>query len=91
MGFLKNLFGGGTATSSADFLNFTVRCDRCGETIEGKVNLNNDLSLADEGGYLVRKVLSGSGRCFQQIEVVLKFNASRQVSDRQISGGSFVD
>jgi hypothetical protein len=91
MGLLKNLFGSGTPSSSPDFYTFTVRCDRCGETIEGKVNMNNDLSLDDEGGYFVRKVLIGSGRCFQQIEVTLKFDASRRLIDKQVSGGKFVE
>jgi hypothetical protein len=91
MGFLKKLFSGGATSSSSDFFTFNVRCDRCGETIEGKVNLNNDLSLDDEGGYHVRKVLMGSGRCFQRIEVTLKFDATRQLSDKQVSGGKFVE
>ena len=92
MGFLKKLFGGGALSSSnSDFYTFSVHCDRCGEIIEGKVNLNNDLSLDDEGGYNVRKVLMGSGHCFQQIEVTLKFNASRQLQEKQISGGKIVE
>ena len=90
MGFLKKLFGGGTSSSS-DFYTFTVRCDRCGETIEGKVNLNNELSLDDEGRYRVRKVLMGSGLCFQQIEVQLNFDAAKQLQDKQISGGKFME
>jgi len=91
MGFLKKLFGGGTTTTSSDFYTFDVVCDRCGETIQGKVNLSNDLSLNDEGGYRVRKILIGGGRCFQQIEVVLKFDVSRHVQDQQVSGGKFVE
>jgi len=91
MGFLKKLFGGGTTSSSSDFYTFNVVCDRCGETIQGKVNMSNDLSLDDEGRYHVRKVLMGGRRCFQQIEVVLKFDASRQVQDQQVSGGKFVE
>ena len=90
MGFLKKLFGGDTSSSS-DFYTFTVRCDRCGETIEGKVNLSNDLSLDDEGGYRVRKVLIGSGRCFQQIEIHFNFDTAKQLQDKQISGGKFVE
>ena len=89
MGFFKKLFGGGTASSS-DFYTFEVVCDRCGETIQGKVDLSTDLSLDDEGGYHVRKVLMGGKRCFQQIEVILKFDASRQVQDQQVNGGKFV-
>jgi len=91
MGFLKNLFGGGASSSSSDFYTFSVICDRCGETVSGKVNLNNDLSLSDEGGYHVRKVLMGSGRCFQQIEVEFRFSPDKEVTDKQIKGGKFVE
>jgi len=91
MGFLKNLFGGGGTSAGSDFFPFSVSCDRCGETIEGKVNMSNDLSLDDEGGYHVRKVMMGSGRCFQQIEVKLRFDSSRKLLDRQINGGKFLE
>ena len=90
MGFLKKLFGGG-GSSSGEFYNFSVVCDRCAETIDGRINLSNDLSLDDEGGYFVRKVLMGSGRCFQQVEATFRFDASRQLLDKQISGGTFVE
>ena len=91
MGFLKKIFSGSTTSSSSDFYTFSVSCDRCGETIQGKVNLSNDLSLDDEGGYHVRKVLMGSGHCFQQIEVAFKFDASRGLREKEISGGRFVE
>lgn len=91
MGFLKNLFAGGTSSSGSGFYTFSVACDRCGETIAGKVNLNNDLSLSDDGGYHVRKVLMGAGRCFQQIEVVLNFDGSKNLIEKKISGGKFVE
>ena len=91
MGFLKKLFGGGTASSGSDFYTFTVKCDHCGEIIEGKINMSNDLSLADEGGYFVRKVLIGNQHCFQQIEATFNFDASRGLQEKQISGGTFVE
>jgi hypothetical protein len=91
MGFLKKLFGSGTASSSSDFYPFSVRCGRCGETIEGRVNLANDLSMDDVSGYLVRKVLMGSGRCFQQIEVTLHYDFARNLQEKEISGGKFVE
>jgi len=91
MGFLKKIFSGRTTSSSSDFYTFNVSCDRCGDTIEGKVNLSNDLSHDDEGGYHVRKVLMGSGHCFQQIEVTFKFDASRSLREKGISGGKFVE
>jgi len=91
MGFLKKLFGSGDTSLSSEFYTFNVRCDRCGETIEGRVNLANDLSTDDEGGYRVRKVLIGSGRCFQQIEVTVRYDAARQLQEKLISGGKFVE
>jgi hypothetical protein len=91
MGFLKKLFGRRSASSTSDFYIFNVRCDRCGEHIEGRVNLSNDLSMDDDGGYLVRKVLMGSERCFQQVEVTLRYNSARQLLEKEISGGKFVE
>jgi hypothetical protein len=90
MGFLKKLFGGGSSTG-ADFYTFNVSCNRCGETIAGRVNMSNDLSRDEEGGYHVRKVLIGGRRCFQQVEVILKFDASRKLLDAQVSGGKLVE
>lgn len=91
MGFLKKLFGGGPASPGSDFYTFNVRCNRCGEAIEGKVNLANDLSIDDEGGYVARKVLMGSGHCFQQIEVILHYDAEKKLQEREINGGKFVE
>ena len=47
MSFLKKLFSGSAKPSSSLF-TFTVKCNRCGETIEGHVNLSNDLSAEYE-------------------------------------------
>ncbi len=94
MNFLKNLFGGPASPSPANFYSFAVKCNRCGETIEGRINLSNDLSVDYEDGqesYFVRKVLMGSGHCFQQIEIELKFGASRKVIEKQANGGTFME
>jgi hypothetical protein len=91
MGFLQKIFGSGTSSSNSHFYVFNVRCDRCGEVIEGRINLDNDLSMDDGGGYRVRKVLMGSERCFQQIEVVLHYDAARNLQEKEISGGKFVN
>jgi hypothetical protein len=99
MGFLKNLAkiftsGGGSATPT---YTFSVTCNRCGEMLEGRVNLHNDLSLDyDEAGtpsYVCRKVLMGSGEkhCFQQVEVTLTFDTDRKLASQEISGGKFVE
>ena len=93
MGFLKNLFGGGSAKPDKRFYVFHVRCNRCGEIIEGRVDLDNDLSLEyedDHPAYFVRKGLIGSGRCFQQVEVEMKFTANRELIEQHVEGGTFV-
>lgn len=94
MGFLKKLFGGGTAKSEKRYYTFNVKCNRCGEVIEGRVDLDNDLSLDYEGDgtvYFVRKGLVGNNRCFQQIEVEMKFNPARTLIEQQAQGGAFVE
>jgi hypothetical protein len=93
MGFLKNLFGGGdSAKSDNRYYVFQVKCNRCGEVIEGRLDLDNDLSPDYDGDstvYFVRKGLIGQNRCFQQIEVEMKFNSSRELLEQQVTGGQF--
>jgi hypothetical protein len=94
MGFLKKLFGGDPAKPEKRYYTFHVKCNRCGEVIEGRVDLDNDLSLEYEGDstvYFVRKGLIGDNRCFQQIEVELKFTPSRELIERHVQGGVFVE
>lgn len=92
MNFLKKLFSGTPAAPPKRYYTFNVKCNRCGEVIEGRVDLDNDVSLNDEGdGYIVRKGLIGANRCFQQIEVELTFNSGRQLQEKTITGGTFVD
>jgi hypothetical protein len=92
MGFLKNLFSGTPAKSDKHYYTFHVKCKRCGEIIEGRVDLDNDLSMQDEGdGFIVRKGLVGGNRCFQQIEVEMNFTSTRELIDQQVQGGTFVE
>jgi len=92
MGFLKKLFNPELPKPEKHYYTFQVKCKRCGEIIEGRVDMDNDLSLNDEGnGYIVRKGLMGGNRCFQQIEVELNFDSSRQVQEKTITGGTFVE
>jgi len=94
MGFLKNLFNGTPAKPEKRYFVFKVKCNRCGEIIEGRLDLDNDLSLEYEGDravYFVRKGLMGSSRCFQQIEVELKFTSSRELIEQQAQGGKVVE
>lgn len=94
MNFLKKLFPSAPAQPASKFYAFTVKCDRCGETIAGRINLANDLSVDYEGEravYHVRKVLVGSGLCFQRIEVEFRFDASHKLLERQATGGHSVE
>lgn len=93
MNFLKKLFTPRPAYKK-EYYAFAVKCKRCGETIAGRVDLDNDLSAEyEEGGdvFYARKVLMGENKCFQRVEVNLKFNAERQAVEKDISGGAFVE
>jgi hypothetical protein len=97
MNFFKRLFSGRSGPSQKEYYVFKVKCKRCGEIIEGRVDVDNDLSVEYESGgdnYYCRKVLMGEGKnlCYQQIEVGLKFDAKRKLVEKRIEhGGDFVE
>ena len=96
MGFLKKLFSNEPSKPQKRYYTFNVKCNRCGEIIEGRVDLDNELSIEYEDErevYISRKGLIGNGenRCFQQINVELKFSSTKAVIDEQIRGGTFVE
>ena len=93
MNLLQKLFGGSSASPQKHEYTFSVKCLRCGEIIQGRVNLDNDLSVEYEDGgdvYYARKVLMGENRCFQRVEVELKFTSNRELLERNITGGVFI-
>lgn len=93
MDFLKKLSGSSSAKPEKRYYTFSVKCLRCREIIEGRINLDNDLSVEyEEDGdiYYARKVLMGESKCFQRIEVELKFTSKRELIERHITGGEFV-
>jgi hypothetical protein len=67
-----------------------ARCNRCGEVIKTRIDLQHDLNPRDEGGYLVRKTLVGNQTCFERIEVTLIFDNQRRVVDHEAVGGELV-
>ena len=93
MNILKQLFS--PPHPAGTFLHFSIKCNRCGEIIPGRVNVNNEPSLElDDNGkpfYTCRKVLMGNGHCFQQMEVVIKFDEKLNVIDRIVHNGNFVE
>jgi hypothetical protein len=93
----KKAGGGGASSFGAGDANaywIYVRCRRCGEPLRSRVNLANDPSLDDDGEtWVVRKGLIGSGanRCFQSVEVTLKFDAKKQnVIESDAVGGTLI-
>jgi len=96
MGFMKKLSRLFTGSPKDNSLWIAVQCDRCGEIIRTRVDLNNDLSAEygegeGETAYYSRKVLIGKKGCYVPIEVELKFDAGRNLMDKQIKGGKLVD
>ena len=92
MNLLQKLFSGSSAKPEKRYYTFFVKCLRCREIIEGRVDLNNDLSIEyEEGGdvYYARKILIGENRCFQRMEVELKFTFARELLEQHITGGEF--
>jgi hypothetical protein len=72
-----------------------VRCDKCGEPLKARVDLRNEPTAEfgerpEDTTYFVRKVIIGSGHCYNQIEVDLTFDAQRKLLRKSISGGSFL-
>ena len=92
MGFLdsmKSLLAGGGGRDPRGYWVY-VRCGRCGEAIKTRIDLSNDLSRLEEGGFIVHKTLVGSQRCFERIEVTLTFDGNRRVVEREITHGDFI-
>ena len=93
MNFLKKLFAPRQPYTKS-YYTFTVKCKRCGEAIAGRIDLDNDLSVEYEDGgdvFYARKVLIGENKCFQRVEVNLKFNSNRQMIEREAIGGEFIE
>lgn len=94
MDFLKKLFGGGGGNpqqNSNDVgIYFYVRPRGCEEVIQVRVDMRNDPSLADDGGYIVRKTVRGSYRCFNPVEMTLVFNKNRQLAEQTLDRAEFV-
>jgi len=95
MSILKQIAKIFTAPSNTNTYWAEVKCNRCGELIRARVNLNYDLSVNyDDGGkttYFCRKILIGDGQCFQRVEVELTFDKNKRLVDSKAQGGSFVE
>jgi hypothetical protein len=88
--------GGGKSSFGDDANTYWIyaQCRRCGEPLKARVNMMNEPSEVDDGeGWVVRKGLVGSGvnRCFQTVEVTLRFDAQKKnVIDGEAVGGKLL-
>jgi hypothetical protein len=86
----SSLAGSGPGSAAAFVLR--VQCNRCGEILEVRMNIFNDVSAefdeyGNPTGYSCRKILQGNGRCFQRMEVHLTFDTRRRLKVTEILGG----
>jgi hypothetical protein len=88
--------GGGSSFGAGEPNTYWIyaQCRRCGEPLRGRVNLANDPSQDEDGeGWVVRKGLMGTGanRCFQTVEVTLRFDPKKQkVIEGEATGGKLI-
>lgn len=102
MGFLDSLkkaFGGKPSSGGSSFGDDAwvywvyAQCRRCGEPLRTRIDLRNDPSEEEDGTWVVRKGLTGSGKyyCFQTVEVTLHFDKARKtVLDSEAAGGQLI-
>ncbi len=106
MGFLdglKKAFGGGKSPAAGgggsgfgdDKWAYWVyaQCNRCGEPLRARIDLRNDPSEQDDGVWIVRKGLIGSGKyyCFQTVDIELHFDHDKKaVLDSEAVGGKLI-
>lgn len=83
----------GRGTESGQALLLYVRCDQCGEVIRVRADRRWDLvqELDDGGvtGYSLHKDILGS-RCNRLIRMVVRFDRSYAITQRELDGGRFV-
>jgi len=96
MGLIKKLTDLFTDSTKDSSFWVSVQCGRCGEVIQTRIDLNNDLSVEFGEGekdstYFCRKVLIGKKGCYLPVEVELKFDSGRNLIEKKIKGGKFVD
>lgn len=90
MNFLKKLFSGDRRPRDGGYYVY-VQPKMCKEIIRVRINLSNDLSLTDDDkGYWTRKGASAT-RCPFQSELTLYFNKRKQLIDKEIVNGEYVD
>ncbi|MFA6292528.1 MAG: hypothetical protein WC637_12135 [Victivallales bacterium] len=82
----------GSANAASAFLEYRIKCGKCGEIVNIKVFPERDLNPTyDDNGpaYTLKKEVMDS-KCFRMISVEITYDSSRREISRAISGGSFI-
>jgi hypothetical protein len=88
---IASLFVGSGSVAGDAGLYYFVKCNRCGEVIQVRINSMNDLSAADDGhGKFTRKTIVGR-RCYNRIEAEFNYDNNRKLTNSEITGGTLVD
>ena len=85
-------FLAGAGKPSSAFLEYRIKCEKCGEIVNVKIFPERDLNPTyDDNGpaYILKKEVMDS-KCFRIILIEISYDSSRREIDREISGGSFV-
>lgn len=88
MGFIRRLFGGGGGKPRDTV--FYVRPKRCEEIVAVRIDLYNEPSQTDDGGYFLRKIVRGE-RCPFPAELHLNFDQNRRLIQVGVENGETVD
>ncbi len=99
MSFLKKLgrFFSVSPSNSNRILYLYVRCSRCDEKLQARVDTWNELTPDYEDNsdnpcsYFCRKVLVGETMCFQPVELNLTFDKNRMLTNQEITGGKYIE
>jgi hypothetical protein len=89
---ISGLFAGSDPDHKTHSCEIAVQCSRCDEIIRVRIDLINDLSAEygeedRETSFFCRKVVIGKENCYASIEILLKFDAGRNLVDHRITGG----
>ncbi|MFZ2657944.1 MAG: hypothetical protein WAX69_23635 [Victivallales bacterium] len=86
-------FLGGPSGPRSGFIEYRIKCGKCGEIVTIKVFPDRDLNptYEDDGpAYVLKKEVMDS-KCFRMIQIEISFDASRREIGREITGGTFAE
>src|SRR5438046_2983190 len=87
MGFLKKLFGGGSAAPQDGGMYFYIKLNRTEEIVRLRLATDRELNPEDEGdGYVSHKLIVGP-KSFKRSEATFYFDANRQYTNAEVEGG----